>query len=144
MIGEPLYREQNLEKVNWSFLSSNPNAIPILEQHLDKVDWTSLSSNPNAIPILEQHLHKVNWEWLSLNPEAIPLLEQHLDKVDWQWLSKNPNAIMRFFYTLDYEKMFLHGKDFCEELVQTVFHPKRIQRICDTYHMDMADYIKLL
>jgi hypothetical protein len=40
--------------------------------------------------------------------------------------------------------MFLDRKDFCEELVATVFHPQRIQRICDAYGIDMADYIELV
>jgi hypothetical protein len=31
--------EQNLDKVDWGYLSMNPNAIHILEQNLDKVDW---------------------------------------------------------------------------------------------------------
>ncbi len=36
-------------KVNWARLSSNPNAIHILEKNLDKVDWSWLSENPKAI-----------------------------------------------------------------------------------------------
>ena len=36
-----------LDKLNWSMLSSNPNAIHIIEKNLDKVDWISLSINPN-------------------------------------------------------------------------------------------------
>jgi len=35
--------------VNWYYLSSNPNAIPILEQHLDKLIWYKIYTNPNAI-----------------------------------------------------------------------------------------------
>ena len=31
----------------WYWLSSNPNAIHILEKNLDKTDWYWLSSNPN-------------------------------------------------------------------------------------------------
>ena len=38
--------EQNLDKVNWRALSTNPNAITILEQNLDKVYWYHLSGNP--------------------------------------------------------------------------------------------------
>jgi hypothetical protein len=105
------------------------------------VDWSALSSNPNAMPLLELHPEKVNWMYLSANPNAIPLLEQHLEKVNWDWLSSNPNAIP-LFCSLDYPKMFHSMKDFCEELVEVVFHPKRIQRICDAYDMDMADYIE--
>jgi hypothetical protein len=35
-------------------------------------------------------------------------------------------------------------KDFCEELVKTVFHPKRIQQICNIYGLDMVDYLELV
>jgi hypothetical protein len=36
MIGKPIYNFSHLDKVHWSDLTSNPNAIHILEQHLDK------------------------------------------------------------------------------------------------------------
>ena len=39
----------DVHKINWSLLSSNPNAMTLLEQNQDKINWTSLSSNPNAI-----------------------------------------------------------------------------------------------
>jgi hypothetical protein len=39
--------EKNLEKINWVWLSKNPNAIPILERNPDKIDWYYLSINPN-------------------------------------------------------------------------------------------------
>ena len=38
-----------MNKINWTRLSLNPNAIHILEQNLDKIDWYNLSLNPNAI-----------------------------------------------------------------------------------------------
>jgi hypothetical protein len=47
----------------------------MLEQNLDKVNWSNLSSNPNAIHMLEQNVDKVCWHWLSNNPNAIHLLE---------------------------------------------------------------------
>jgi hypothetical protein len=37
------------------FLSSNPNAIHLLEQNPDKIDWNLLLGNPNAICLLEQN-----------------------------------------------------------------------------------------
>jgi hypothetical protein len=49
-------------------LSSNKNAIKILENNLDKVDWCNLSSNKNAIKLIENNLDKVNWCNLSGNP----------------------------------------------------------------------------
>ena len=36
--------EKNLDKINWNYLSKNPNAIHLLEQNLDKIDWDNLST----------------------------------------------------------------------------------------------------
>ena len=60
----------NIYKVNWYFLSGNPNAIYI-ERNLDKVKWITFSGNLNAIHILEQNLNKINWDELSQNPYII-------------------------------------------------------------------------
>ena len=49
-------------------LSSNPNAIHILEQNQDKIDWFWLSGNRNAIYLLEKNINKINWFNLSENP----------------------------------------------------------------------------
>ena len=65
---------------------------------IDKLDWYWLSKNPNAIHILEKNLNKVNW--LSSNPNAIPILEKNIDKIDWCELSQNPSI-----FTYDYDDM---------------------------------------
>ena len=54
MLFKPLYTENknNSSKVDWDWLSGNPNAIHILEKNLDKVDWRDLSMNLNAINLL--------------------------------------------------------------------------------------------
>ena len=49
MLAKPFYIQKNLENINYDGLSSNLNAIHILEQHLDKVDSKLLSKNPNAL-----------------------------------------------------------------------------------------------
>lgn len=49
-----------------------------------------------------------------------------------------------WFCVMDYEVMKERMKDFCEELVQTVFHPKRIKKICYQYDLDMFDYLELV
>jgi len=72
-----------LDKIDWSYLSSNPNAIHLLEQNIDKIDWKDLSRNPNAISILEQNMDEIRWSNLSENPNAIQLLEQNMDKIEW-------------------------------------------------------------
>lgn len=61
-----------------------------LQKNPDKISWFDLSSNPNAIEIL--NMDKINWERLSLNPKAIHLLEKNKTKIDWEKLSLNPNA----------------------------------------------------
>jgi hypothetical protein len=132
--------------VNWSFLSQNVNAIPILEKHLNKIYWPYLSANPSAIHILEKNMDKVDWSYLSGNPAAIHLLEQNLDKVDWSYLSRNPAAIhlleqhqdridwFNFFLhnrgivTYNYPDIKDHSNEFKEELMQVVFHPRNYDK----------------
>ncbi len=82
-----------IEKLNWTNLSCNPNAMHLLEANPDKINWTNLSCNPNAMHLLEANPDKINWEQLSLNPNAIQLLEANPDNIDWRYLSLNPNAI---------------------------------------------------
>ena len=85
--------EANQHKINWSNLSKNPNAIHLLEANKHRINWANLSKNPNAIHLLEENQDKINWANLSKNPNAIHLLEANKDKIDWSDLSKNPNAI---------------------------------------------------
>ena len=80
----------NLSYREWFYLSSNINAISLLEQNFDKINWFGLSRNPNAISLLEQNLDKIDWEQLSRNHNAISLIKQNLDKVNWEQLSMNP------------------------------------------------------
>jgi hypothetical protein len=129
--------EENVDKVYWTQLSTNRTAIHILEK-IDKVSWYNLSKNSNAIQILEEHL---DWHWLSANRNAIPILEQHLDKVDWFWFTKNSNAI--HFLKLDTIKMRKTNKCFAEELVSVVFHPMRLNSICETYNIDLEDLVDM-
>jgi len=40
--------EKNLDKIDWSWLSENPNGLYLLENNTDKIDWDALSQNPNT------------------------------------------------------------------------------------------------
>jgi hypothetical protein len=40
----------------------------------DKLNFKWLSLNPNTIHLLKQNKGKIHWNWLSLNPNAIYLL----------------------------------------------------------------------
>jgi hypothetical protein len=57
------------DKINWSYLSDNPNAVEFLKANLDKIDWFYLSGNSNAIHLLEKNQDKINWNYLSKNPK---------------------------------------------------------------------------
>jgi hypothetical protein len=66
-----------------------------------------------------------------------------MDKVDLAALSRNPNAV-HLLFPIDYQKMLENMRDFCEELVQAVFNPRRAQRMADLYGLDMVEYLELL
>ena len=117
-----------VDNLNWANLAynENPNAIHLLEQNLNKVNWDWLSRNPNAIHILEQNLNKLNWYWLSKNPNAIHILEQNLDKVKLSWLSDNPNIFI-YDYKAMKDRMFGNG-GIKEDLMKNRFHPQNLYK----------------
>ena len=116
----PVYILKSPEELDWAVLSSNTEAIDMLETRIEQggkdIDWYLLSGNSGAIRILNKPEYYENIVWLSLsrNPNAINLLEKRwklekqLKKVNieqyntlkyaenivaWNILSGNPNAI---------------------------------------------------
>jgi len=51
----------DINKISWSWLSGNPNAIHLLEANPRRIDWSWLSGNPNAIHLLEANPNKIDW-----------------------------------------------------------------------------------
>jgi hypothetical protein len=120
--------KKNSELIDWHGLSSNCNAIDLIEEkikreieytqskkikindfnkiyyHPDDINWDHLSSNVNAISILSKNVNKINWDKLSSNQNAIEILGKNLDKVNWHNLSLNPKAIV-FFDNLNFENL---------------------------------------
>ena len=47
---------------------------------INKIDWYYLSRNPNAIHFLEQNLDKIKWYYLSENPPIFKLDYERLEK----------------------------------------------------------------
>ena len=43
--------KHNQDKINWSSLSENPNAIELLQCNQDKIDWTNFSRNPSIFEV---------------------------------------------------------------------------------------------
>jgi hypothetical protein len=37
----------DINKINWYYLSENPNAIELLKENKNKIDWHFFSKNPN-------------------------------------------------------------------------------------------------
>ena len=61
-----------------TYLSSNENAIHLLEQNIGKINWGKLNHNLNAPNLLAKYPDKINWSILSLHPNAISLLEKNV------------------------------------------------------------------
>ena len=99
----------------------------LLEQNIDKINWFYLSQNLNAIHLLEQNLDKVDWTYLSENPNAIHLLKKNQDKINWESLSGNPNIFER-----DYIKMSeMRTRIILEDLMKSALHPIRLIRFLE-------------
>ena len=70
-------REKQIEdlpdskKIEWYYVSENPNTIELLKENINKIKWDRLSKNPNAIELLKKYKKKINWWSLSENPNAI-------------------------------------------------------------------------
>ena len=94
-------------KVDWEYLSMNPNAIELLRANPSKIDWRALSKNPEAIELLKERvayekslgleeynklLNRINWLSLSKNSGAVELLKANPDKIRWLSLSENSGA----------------------------------------------------
>ena len=94
-------------KVDWEYLSMNPNAIELLRANPSKIDWRALSKNPEAIELLKERvayekslgleeynklLNRINWMYLSKNPNAIELLKANPSKIHQGSLSENSGA----------------------------------------------------
>ena len=50
------YKNLGDNKIDWSRLSKNPNAIKLLYNNYNKIDWNALSSNKNAINLLKERI----------------------------------------------------------------------------------------
>jgi len=107
--------EKYLSYTNFGHLCCNPNAIPLLQKltknftnYINPVDLYKLTSNPNAISIIEQHWNKnksdfldtLNWVELCENPNAADFIYRitngfttYFHKIKWASLWSNPTAL---------------------------------------------------
>jgi hypothetical protein len=77
------------EKLCWSFLANNKYYIDLLLQIppemmwmiSHRINWQSLSSNPNAIELLEKNQDYINWYTICYNRSAKFLINKNKNKI---------------------------------------------------------------
>ncbi len=55
------------KKIDWIYLSANPNAIEMIKKNPKKINWIYLSANKNAIQLLKENENNINWYYLTMN-----------------------------------------------------------------------------
>ena len=73
-------------------LSTNPNAIPLLEKNMDKIKWPELCRNPNAVHLLQTLDYEKTKEANTLKDE---LLERILEPDRMIRFAKGTNLPLR-------------------------------------------------
>ena len=102
--------EEDVDVLDWCYLTENPSAIDILKANPGMIIWELLSNNTNPLAIdllreravLENNMSnedykklfgKIDWAYLSTNANAIELLKEYPHKIKWNYLSANTGAI---------------------------------------------------
>jgi hypothetical protein len=77
----------------WESISSNSDAIDILEKYQKHIHWTNFCKNtsPRAVKILIKNPDKINWGVFSENSvsEAVDYMIQNPEKIVWSAFSRN-------------------------------------------------------
>jgi hypothetical protein len=94
---DELIKNNELDKIDWDFLSRNPAAMHILNdpKYYEFINWKHIVYNNNAGELIRNNLHMVGKYWLDIckQPHLMDIIEQNMDKIDWCSLSMNYNAI---------------------------------------------------
>jgi hypothetical protein len=95
--------DKTYKHINWYYLSSNPNALSILEENIDKINTFVFVNNNHVIKkticdiLIKMYDyindHDIHNFYVSIHPSLVPYLENNPEKIDWDGLSTNPNAI---------------------------------------------------
>jgi len=91
ILNDPAY----FEYIDWCEILYNENAVEIVKNNLDMVDeyWDIICKEPHLTSIVEENMDNVDWNYLSYNYNATHILEKNMDRINWMCLSKNHNAI---------------------------------------------------
>lgn len=145
---------KNPDKINWYFLSTNKNAIQLLEANRDKVNWCQLMKYKNAIHLITKNPNRILWCELCKNKNAADIILKNLDKIDISYLLLNFNKkiinyiksnikllkSINYFrsytwsllsknpsiFILDYEAMKKNNERLEEDLIKEVMKPSRV------------------
>jgi len=102
--------------------------LKLLQQNPEKIDWLYLSSNSNdnALKLLQQNQEKIDWLYLysNSNDNALKLLQQNQDKIDWFALSSNPKIFERDYIGMSIDRT----KIIYQELIEKALHPLRVMK----------------
>jgi hypothetical protein len=66
----------HMVKHDWNIICTCPHLMDAIENNMDKINWSGLSRNYNAIHILEQNLEKIDIDQLCWNKNGFQLLLQ--------------------------------------------------------------------
>lgn len=101
-----LFLEQDISRIDWTFISSNENLLPIMVVQYPSLpwNWNAFCSNPNlTISFITKwmttkqlsRLNRLNWFSLSKNPRiSVKDVFQHPELPwDWKGLSRNPTIL---------------------------------------------------
>ena len=121
--------EQNIDKISPIQISKNINAIPLLWRHPELIDWLAISGNINAIDLIkfhfEQHKYDLDWSVLSGNCNAISILENNIDMIDWTTIWANPNIFIKQ-HIYNYELIRSKKRTINEAIIAYTYNPRNI------------------
>lgn len=140
---------EHKHNIHWPSMSQNPSddAIQLLMENMDKIDWRMLHSNhnPKAIELLKKHPDMINYSYLSDNPVGIDILEEHMKNggdigdFDMTALAANTSIFILDTHAMKNQINKSIGEiSFVQELVEKIFHPKRVKRYVDEYNYDIC------
>jgi hypothetical protein len=132
--------KQNFKTIDFTGLSSNPEAIFMLLSNQHLINWQEFSKNTSrfAIKLFKKNLHRLNKYNLSKNPSAIYLLEKHQILIDWGMLTYNPSIFVisphsifenylskkqRNQFAWEYPRKYLILRRFVDLISETFYNP---------------------
>jgi len=102
---DELIKNNQLERIDWRALSSNPAAMHILNdpKYYEYIHWYSILENQNAAEFIKNNMHMVDdqWDKICAQPHLMDIIKHNMDEIDWMTLSLNYNAIYMLEQNLD-------------------------------------------